>query len=108
MIPTLPLLSAVTESSTPQHVPINTPVSVFFDESTLRITTQHELSSPMPTLKLRILPLAIAIDLKALPPSVMPSPVPLPVIVWPFMSSDTPSLPTTMQVPVEVRFLVRK
>src|SRR5208282_218097 len=94
--------------SAPQQSPIRTPVSALFDESTLRITTQHEVSSPMPTSKLRILPFAIAIDPKCPPPSEIPSPVPLPVMVWPFMSSETPSLPTTMQVPVAVRFVVRK
>ena len=61
---------------------------VLFDESTLRITTQHDLWSPMPSLKLRTLPFAIAIDSNSTPPSEIPSPVPLPVMVWPFMSSE--------------------
>src|SRR5258708_5966398 len=108
-MPAVPLLFAVTESNTPpQHCPTRIPVSAFFDESTLRITTQHDWSSPMPTAKLRILPFAIAIDSKWPPPSEIPSPVPLPVIVWPFMSSETPSSPIVMQVPDEVRFFVRK
>ena len=62
----------------------------------------------MPTSKLRILPFAIAIDAKLTPPSVIPSPVPLPVMVWPFMSSETPSWATMMHVLAEVRLVVRK
>ncbi len=76
-MPELPLPSAITEFNVSQQRSMKIPSPAFLDESTLEIIALPDANSLMPVSKLRILPFAIAIDKKPMPPSVIPSRVPL-------------------------------
>src|SRR6266851_1896231 len=109
-MPALPFLLALIRVRLLQQPWIKIP-SLLLLEASIRSRVIRSLSNPeksIPSLKFLILPFEMATDCTKVPVSVIPPPVPLPVMVWPFMSIATFLWWTMMQSPAAVRFVLRK
>src|SRR6266849_8722884 len=106
-MPTVALSLALTSVMLLQQPAIKIPSSLLAEESTRSMVIRSP-EKLIPLRKFLIFPFVTATDSWNKLVSVMPLPVPLPVIVWPFMSIPTSLWWTIMQLPVAVRFFLRK